>query len=479
MQVADVRMLADGKLRLIDESAPDYALNFRLCRTLINAGGGFATDHTWRVWGSLNAIELRHAVVLQHQLDPDRADRMYIWEGWKQPRDEWPDRASMAMTILFERQVVAYQHARDGQLKCVEPAEDIRQAKVAPWVIAKWAEENGLPCPVEFSKGASAAPTPKGYLREADLLAGIVPFSHATLWRRVNEGTFPKPIKMSRGITAWTRVDIDGWAADPKSWDMYATASKAANAVESVQRRCAAMTLSQEQFESIGNNGRCWQTLWRMVKDGCSPKPASWRPGSALSGVARTATAKTQTSSRRELRDARLGRVLNSLHTFSLELGTHVPIGRIALRIARRRPSHGKQDIVRQERSLFQLLQALQPFAAVVVDAQGLGLVQVEGLDDLDRLQAALLYEREAHVHVLVADNDGSEGPSQVQRTQQSTDTFFYLVLHKLLRGKRAIHVVIEFFFKLPCRVVSKNESCLAETHNRFSRMQQLLENGP
>ncbi len=38
-----------------------------------------------------------------------------------------------------------------------------------------------------------------------------LPFSHATLWRRVSAGTFPKPVKISAKITAWKAEDVRNW----------------------------------------------------------------------------------------------------------------------------------------------------------------------------------------------------------------------------------------------------------------------------
>ncbi len=40
---------------------------------------------------------------------------------------------------------------------------------------------------------------------------GIVPFSAATLWRKVKAGQFPKPVKLSDRITAWRASDIAAW----------------------------------------------------------------------------------------------------------------------------------------------------------------------------------------------------------------------------------------------------------------------------
>ena len=42
-------------------------------------------------------------------------------------------------------------------------------------------------------------------------LAPSLPFSKATIWRKVKQGTFPKPIKLSANITAWRTVDIQVW----------------------------------------------------------------------------------------------------------------------------------------------------------------------------------------------------------------------------------------------------------------------------
>jgi predicted DNA-binding transcriptional regulator AlpA len=36
----------------------------------------------------------------------------------------------------------------------------------------------------------------------------LLPFSSATLWRKVAAGTFPKPIKLSKRITAWRVADV-------------------------------------------------------------------------------------------------------------------------------------------------------------------------------------------------------------------------------------------------------------------------------
>lgn len=60
------------------------------------------------------------------------------------------------------------------------------------------------------------------FLRERQLVGdakrqvvGLLPFSRATLWRRVKDGTFPPPVKLSERTTAWSTVEVRKWMADP------------------------------------------------------------------------------------------------------------------------------------------------------------------------------------------------------------------------------------------------------------------------
>ncbi len=50
-----------------------------------------------------------------------------------------------------------------------------------------------------------------GYLRQSQLIPVIVPFSPATLWRKVKSGEFPAPVKLSERITAWRVEDVRAW----------------------------------------------------------------------------------------------------------------------------------------------------------------------------------------------------------------------------------------------------------------------------
>ena len=49
-----------------------------------------------------------------------------------------------------------------------------------------------------------------GYIRQKQL-AAIVPFSSATLWRKVKSKEFPAPVKLSERITAWEVSAVRAW----------------------------------------------------------------------------------------------------------------------------------------------------------------------------------------------------------------------------------------------------------------------------
>jgi prophage regulatory protein len=57
----------------------------------------------------------------------------------------------------------------------------------------------------------------KGYVRITDLSPHIIPVSHATLWRWVRDGKFPKAVKLSTGITAWRVEDVRVWLQEKEN----------------------------------------------------------------------------------------------------------------------------------------------------------------------------------------------------------------------------------------------------------------------
>ena len=56
-----------------------------------------------------------------------------------------------------------------------------------------------------------AASPAMGFVRQADLVPGMVPFSPASLWRKVKSGEFPQPVKLSARVTAWRLEDVHAW----------------------------------------------------------------------------------------------------------------------------------------------------------------------------------------------------------------------------------------------------------------------------
>jgi prophage regulatory protein len=50
------------------------------------------------------------------------------------------------------------------------------------------------------------------YVRMSQLIE-IVPMSKATIWRKLKDGTFPKPVKLGDRITAWRLDQIEAWLA--------------------------------------------------------------------------------------------------------------------------------------------------------------------------------------------------------------------------------------------------------------------------
>lgn len=55
------------------------------------------------------------------------------------------------------------------------------------------------------------------FVREAELIRtgsnplGPIPFSAHTLWRKVRDGSFPRPLKLSSRVTAWRVSDVRDW----------------------------------------------------------------------------------------------------------------------------------------------------------------------------------------------------------------------------------------------------------------------------
>jgi len=63
------------------------------------------------------------------------------------------------------------------------------------------------------------------FVRLNQLLHGVLPFSASTTWRKVREGRFPQPVKVSCQITAWRVGEVRRWLADPKGFSEAAALS--------------------------------------------------------------------------------------------------------------------------------------------------------------------------------------------------------------------------------------------------------------
>lgn len=57
-----------------------------------------------------------------------------------------------------------------------------------------------------------------GFVRQAQLIPAVLPFSGTTLWRKVNDGTFPAPVKLSPRVTAWPVDAVREYLADPVNY---------------------------------------------------------------------------------------------------------------------------------------------------------------------------------------------------------------------------------------------------------------------
>lgn len=51
---------------------------------------------------------------------------------------------------------------------------------------------------------------PQGLSRAKDILP-LLPFKRASLWKFVKDGTFPQPVRVTGGITAWRNKDVIEW----------------------------------------------------------------------------------------------------------------------------------------------------------------------------------------------------------------------------------------------------------------------------
>ena len=91
-----------------------------------------------------------------------------------------------------------------------------KQTPVAALITASAPKQSAVITPSTFD-----AMPDSGYVREAQLvpspkrpgIAVPLPFSAPTLWRKVREGTFCKPYKLSSRVTAFKVGEVRAWLA--------------------------------------------------------------------------------------------------------------------------------------------------------------------------------------------------------------------------------------------------------------------------
>ena len=72
------------------------------------------------------------------------------------------------------------------------------------------ASAGGVPLP---SVTNGSVPAPTQYVR-LNVLLKMVPMSASTVWRKVRDESFVRPVKLSSRITAWNRQAVEKWLAE-------------------------------------------------------------------------------------------------------------------------------------------------------------------------------------------------------------------------------------------------------------------------
>lgn len=206
---ADFDQLEQG--RFVDPAPNDPSRRRSPTGASSALGIRFAGPWTFKVWSEVSVAELWHWVALATFLDPSTVPVEMATVK------EIPRRS--AVGLFRDRLVIASQLAQLGGMDCLSLATDPKRSLVKVGAFIEWSADVQLPLPDDFPRVPTTRRTSKlrtsadaPFLRLNDILPSL-PFSAATLWRRVKAGTFPAPLKISRGVTAWRREDIDAWHA--------------------------------------------------------------------------------------------------------------------------------------------------------------------------------------------------------------------------------------------------------------------------
>jgi prophage regulatory protein len=175
-------------------------------------GVRFAGPWTFNVWSEVPVAELWQWIALASFLDPSTVpvDTVLVRKI----------RRHSAVGLFRDRLLIAGQLAQLGGMDCLSLAEDVKRSLVRLDAFTDWAAAVDLPLPDSFPN-----PSPKRAQRKPLAIADaplvrlkdilpMLPFSAATLWRRVKDRTFPAPMKISPGVTAWRRDAVEAWVAE-------------------------------------------------------------------------------------------------------------------------------------------------------------------------------------------------------------------------------------------------------------------------
>lgn len=207
--------------------------------------GRAADDEVWQRWSGARTAELWQAVALLCAVDPDsltlkkaRSVNYIIWRlelavaelnhGLLDPLIRFPEEPG--------RSIVRFDNVRRwAQINLIGIPErypvggepiDLRLLD-GPAAIPPRRADQQQPAPAIPEREATASvewaelPKPRRrrqkpngaseYMRESELLEAL-PFSRATLWRRVKDGEFPAPIKLGGNLNAWKRAEVTKWS---------------------------------------------------------------------------------------------------------------------------------------------------------------------------------------------------------------------------------------------------------------------------
>lgn len=71
--------------------------------------------------------------------------------------------------------------------------------------------------PVHNTETYAAALPSTGYIR-LPIASAVSGVAKSTIWAWSAQGKFPKPVKLSPRVSAWSVNDIRSWLADPLAW---------------------------------------------------------------------------------------------------------------------------------------------------------------------------------------------------------------------------------------------------------------------